>query len=265
MDTNLDVHNRERPHGLNGKLRKCKAHIIDIVLLEGTAVLEERIQKIQKEIIDQKIARYADVLLSGLIRHRILDEFRKIEAPMRAVYERFTEANQTWESTRLATQEATHAWDLPAKDFRSKLQVLVKWAESAALAWDRRSWPFEPSPFKYAQHVIAPSWLKTPNTFVKHRDILLQTIDFIREMSDHEVLEGRLDWPVGLSEFERSLKTFEAAQARAEAHQREETEAKATLESAKRECIEEQLKAIALLQPLSETEQLALYHVCWRE
>lgn len=261
MDIDLSAHDHERLHGLNGNLRKCKAYIIDIVLTEGADVLEKHIQKIQEEIVDQKTARYADVLLSGLIRHHILDGFRKMEAPMRAAYKLLAEANQKLEDTRLVTQEAMHAWEVSAEDFRSKLQVLGRWAESAALARDRQFLRIEPNPYLYALFVITPNRLRTPDDFVKYRDTFVRAIKFIREMSEHETLDGRLDWPVRLSEFERSLKTFETAQAHAGARQREETEAKAALDSARLKFREEQLKAIELLQPLSETEQLALYYL----
>jgi hypothetical protein len=261
MDSDTDVYDRERLHSLNGGLSWCEDFIVDVVLMKGTDTLEKLIQEDREGIAGHRVAQYADVLLAEFIRHRVLDGFRGVEAPMRAAYEPFAKAHQKREDTRLATEEATHAWEMPAEDFRPKLKALGEWAASAARARIRRIWRFEPNPFAYMNVVGTSSWLRTPCDFVKYHDSFSREINFIREMSEYEVTEGRLERPVGMSDFESSLKAFEAAQARVKALQDEEADAEAALDSARLKYLEERHKAIAVLQPLSEAGRWALFRL----
>lgn len=264
MNRDPDVYDRERLHSLNGGLSWCEDRIVDVVLMEGTDTLEKRIQEVREGIAGQKAAQYAGVLLADFVRHCVLNGFREVEAPMRAAYEPFAEAHQTREDARLATEEETHAWEVPAEDFRTKLKVLGKWAEAAALARSRRLWRVEPNPFAYMDVVGTSSWLRTPGDFVKYHDSFFREINFIRGMSEYEVTEGRLERPVGMSDFESSLKAFEVAQARAEARQDEEADAEAALDSARLKYREERHKAIAVLRPLSEAGRWALFRIVSR-
>lgn len=246
---------------MNGGLSWCQDCFVDVVVMEGSDTLEKWIQEVRGGIATQKAAVFADVLLADFVRHRVLDGFREVEAPMRAAYESFVEAHQKREDARLATEQATHAWEMPAEDFRSKLNVLGKWAESAARARFRRFWRAEQNPFAYMGVVGISRWLKTPGDFVKYHDSFFRGINFIREMSGYEVTEGRLERPVGMSDFESSLKAFEEAQTRVEARQNEEADAEAALGSAMLKYREERHKAIAVLRPLSEAGQWALFRL----
>ena len=261
MDKDPDVYDREQLYSLNGGLSWCQDRFVDVVAMKGTDALEKWIQGVLGDIATQKAAVFADVLLADFVRHRVLDGFREVEAPMRAAFESVVEAHQKREDARLATEQATHAWEVPAEDFRSKLKVLGKWAESAARAKFRRFWRAEPNPFAYVGVVGTSTWLKTPGDFVKYHDSFFREINFIREMSGYEVTEGRLERPVGMSDFESSLKAFEEAQTRVEARQNEEADAEAALGSAMLKYDEERHKAIAVLRPLSETGRWALFRL----
>lgn len=261
MNIDPDVYNRERLYSLNGGLSWCENFIVDMVLMASTDTLEKKIQEAREGIAGQKSAQYADHLLADFVRHRILDGFREVEAPMRAVYEPFAGAHKKWKDARLATEEATRAWEVPAEDFRSKLKVLGEWAESIELEWFRRFWKCEPNPFAFMGTVGTSNWLKTPGDFVKYHDSFFREIKFIRQTSENEAIEGRLERPVGMSDFESSLKALEAAQARAEARQDEEADAKAAIDSARLKYLEERHKAIAVLQPLSEAGRWALFRL----
>lgn len=261
MDRDPDVIDRERFRSLNGGLSWCEDRIVDVVLMEGTDKLEKWIQELQEGIAGKKAAQYADVLLADFIRNRVLDGFRKVEAPMRAAYEPFARAHQKRKDARLSTAEATQAWEVLAEDFRPKLSVLGKWAESAALARSRRLWPVEPSPFAFMNVVGTSSWLRTPGDFVKYHDSVYREIDFIRGISEYEVTEGRWERPVGMSGFELSLNAFEAAQARAMARLDDEAEAEAALDSTRLKYDEERYKAIAVLRVLSEAGRSALFQL----
>lgn len=261
MDSDTDVYDRERLHSLNGGLSWCEDFIVDVVLMKGADTLEKLIQEDREGIAGHRVARYADVLLAEFVRHCVLDGFRELEAPMRAAYEPFAKAHQKREDTRLATEEATHAWEVPAEDFRPKLKALGEWAASAATARVSRFWRVATNPFAYMDVVGTSSWLRTPGDFVKYHDSFSREINFIREMSEYEINEGRLERPVRMSDFESSLKAFEAAQARVEARQNEEADAKAALESARVKYLEERHKAIAVLQPLTEAGRWALFRL----
>lgn len=263
MDIDPDVYDRERLHSLNSGLSWCEDRIVNVVLMGSTDTLEKWIQEVRGGIAGQKAAQYADVLLADFVRHRVLDSFREVEVPMRAAYEPFTKALQAREEARLATEEETHAWEVPAEDFRLKLKVLGKWAEAAALAQIRRLFRVEPNAFAYMDVVGTSSLLRTPGDFVRYYDTFFREINFIRETSEFEVTEGRLEWPVGMSDFESSLKAFEVAQARAEARQDEEADAEAALDSARLKYREERHKAIAVLRPLSEAGRWALFRLFW--
>ena len=261
LDRDPDVYNHKRLHSLNGGLYWCQDHIVEIVLVNGTDKLEQSLHEVLEGSAGQKAAQYADILLAEFIRHSVLDGFREVEAPMRAAYEPFAEAHQKQEEARLATEQATCIWEAQAEDFRPKLKVLGKWAESAALARHRRLRRREPNPFAYMTVVGTSNWLKTPGDFVKNHDSCFREINFIRETSEVEVIEGRLERPVGMSDFESSLKAFEAAQASVEERQNEEVNAKAARESARLKFNEEQKKAIRVLQPLSDAGRWALFRL----
>lgn len=261
MDKDPDVYDSKRLYSLNGGLSWCKDRFVDVVHLKGTDALEKWIKEVRGDTANQKAAMFADVLLADFVRYRVLDGFREFEAPMRAAYETLVEAHQKREDARLATEQATLAWEVPAEDFRSKLKVLGKWAESEALAGFRRFWRVEPNPFSYMNVVGTSSWLKTPGDFVKYRDSFLREINFVREISVCEVTAGRLEQPVGMSDFESSFKAFEAAQALAETGQIEEADAESVLGSARLKYREERHKAIAVLEPLSQAGQWALFRL----
>lgn len=264
MDKDPDVYDGKRLHSLNGGLSWCENRFVDVVVSKGTDTLEQSIKEVRGEVANQKAAAFADTLLAEFVRHRVLDGFREVEAPMRAAYESVVEAHQKWEDARLATEQATHAWEVPAEDFRSKLKVLGKWAEAEALAESRRFWRFEPNPFAYMGVVGTSSWLKTPGDFVKYHESFFREINFIRERSKIEVLDGRLERPVGMSDFELSLKAFEEAQAHVQARQNEEAAVKAGLDSEWLKYCEERKKAIAMLRPLSEAGRWALFRLVRR-
>lgn len=230
-----------------------------MVLMTSTDALEKRIQEAREGIAGKKSALYADLLLADFVRHRILDGFRAVEAPMRAAYVPFAEAYKKWNDARLAREEATRAWEVPAEDFRSKLKILGAWAVSIEMEWFRQFWNCEPSPFAFVDMLGASNWLKTPGDFRKYHDSFFREIKLIRQNSENEAIEGRLERPVGMSDFESSLKALETAQARVEARQDEEADAKAAIDSAELKYREERHKAIAVLQPLSESGRWALF------
>ena len=260
MSRDHDVYDHERLHNVNFGLSWCEDRIVDAVHMAGTDTLEKWIQETREDIASQKAAQYADVLLADFVRHSVLDGFREVEAPMRAAYEPFVKAHQKRKDARLATEEATHAWEVPAEDFRTKLKVLGEWAASAARVRIFRLLRVE-NPLAYID-VVGTSWmLSTPGAFVKYRDAFSREINFIREMSEDEVTEGRLERPVWMSDFESSLKAFEAAQARVKARQDEEADAEVALDSARLKYREERLKAIAVLRPLSEAGRWALFRL----
>lgn len=261
MDRDPEVYDHDRLYSLNGGLDWCKNCIVDLVLMKGTDMLEKWIQDVPEGVTSQKAAQYADVLLADFVRHGVLDGFREVEAPMRAAYMLLEEAYKKREDARLATEEAALAWEVPAEDFRTRLKVLGNWAASTAQARARQFWQVEPSSFAYTEVVAASSWLKTPRDFVKYHDSFLRGINLIREMSNYDVIEGRLEQPVGMSDFESSLKVFKAAQARAEACQNEEAEAVAVFDSVELEYREVRHKAIAVLRPLSVAGQWALFRL----
>jgi hypothetical protein len=227
--------------------------------MTSTDTLEKRIQEAREGIAGKKSALYADHLLADFVRHHILDGLREIESPMRAAYQPFAEAHRKWNDARLATEEATRAWEVPAEDFRSKLKVLREWAVSIEMEWFRQIWNCEPNPFAFMGIMSTSNWLKAPGDFRKYHDSFFREINFIRRNSEIEAIQGRLERPVGMSDFESSLKALEAAQAHAEARLDEEADAKAALDSASLRYREERHKAIAVLQLLSETGQWALF------
>ena len=261
MDIDPDVYDRERLYSLSGGLYWCEDVIVNVVLMTSTDVLEKKIVETREGIAGKKAALYADQLLAEFVRHRILDGFREVESPMRAAYERYAEAHKKWDDARLAADEARRAWEVPAEDFRSKLKALGEWAVSIEMEWFRKFWNCEPSPFAYMGIVRTSNWLKTPGDFRKYHDAVFREIDFIRRNSEYEAIEGRLERPVGLSDFESSLKALEAAQAHAEARQDEEADAMAVIDSPRLKYREERHKAIAVLQPLSEAGRWALFRL----
>jgi hypothetical protein len=261
LNTDPDVYNYERLHSLNGGLSHCEKCIVDVVVMKGADALEKRLQELGEGTAGQKSAQYADIVLADFVRHGILDGFREVETAMQAAYESFAEAHKKREDARLTAEEATRAWEVPAEDLRLKLELLRKWANSVVLARAHRLLGIEPSPFSSKTVVGTSGWLKTPGDFVKYHNYILHEIEFIREMSEYEVTEGRLDRPVRMSDFETSLKVFEAAQAHVEARQGEEADAAAALESAWNKYYEERNKAIAMMHPLPEAGRWALFRL----
>lgn len=261
MGKDPDVYDHERLHSLNGGLSWCQERFVDAVAMKGIDTLKQWIEEVRGEAANQKAAAFADILLAQFCCYSVLNDFRNVEAPMRAAYKLVLEAHQKWEDARLATEQATLAWKVPAEDFRSKLKVLGNWAEAETLAEFRRDRKFDPNPFAYTRVACTWRWLKTPGDFVKYRDSFFHAINFIRERSEIELLGGRLEWPVAMSDFELSLKAFETAQAHVEARQNEEAAAKEAFDSKMSEYFEERKKAIALLSPLSEAGQWALFRL----
>lgn len=245
---------------MNGGLFMCQERIVDEVCMKGTDTLEKWIQGLREGIASQKAAQYADILLADFVRHSVLDGFREVEAPMRAAYEPFVKAHQKRKDARLATEEETHAWEVLAEDFRTKLKVLGEWAASAARARDIQLWKVE-NPVAYMNVVGTSSMLSNPGNFVKYHDALFREINFIRAISEEECIEGRWERPVWMSDFESSLKALEAAQARVKARQDEKADAEVALDSAQLRYREEQHKAIAVLRPLSEAGRWALFRL----
>lgn len=261
MDREPDVYDSEKLYGFHSQMVCYQDHIVDIVCMKGTDTLEQQLYECLEDSDDKKSAQYADILLAEFIHHCVLDGFREVEAPLGAAYKPFEEALQKQKDARLATEQAMQAWQVRAEDFRLKLKELGKWAESAARERHRRRYLHELNPFAFMTVVGTASWLKTPGDFVKYHDAVFREIDFIHEMSAREVIEGRLERPVRLSDFESSLKAFESAQARVEACLNEDAKAEAAREAASLKYNEERQKAITVLAPLSEAGRWALFRL----
>lgn len=246
---------RDSKSGVYFERRWCYNLIVNFLLLNDTNTLDEEIQEIREGTRGQRAALYADELLADFIRHGVLDGLREVEVPMRAAYRLFTEAYQKRKDARLATEEATHTWDGLNENFRPKLEVFKNWAESEQRAKICRFLNGVPG---YINPIDAPCSLRSASVSAKPYDFLDKKINFIREMLEGGIIAGRLDLPVGISDFESYLKALEVARDHLEARKAEEAATEAAFESAKVKYDEERSKAIAVLQLLSEAGRCAL-------
>jgi hypothetical protein len=261
MDRDPDVDDLKRLHSLNGGLSWCLEYIVDVVVMNDTETLVKLIREVREGIDHKQAAKYADVILADFIRKCVIDGLREVEAPMQNAYKQFVGAHQKWEVTRSATEKATHAWEVSAEDFLSKLKVMGQWAKSAALERIRRLWRFEPNPFAYMDVVGTSSMLRTPGDFEKYHESFFSEINFIREISEYEVTKGRLERPVGMSDFESAFEAFKVTLDRAKELKKTEVKAEKELNAAWSNYRKERQKAIAVLLPLSEAGRLALFEL----
>jgi hypothetical protein len=260
MFVDPEVYDRGRLDELNGGLFCCKKKIVYLVLSEGADTLEKLIRGLLGGANGEKAAQYADILLADFVRHRVLDGFREAEASMRATHQQYEAALQWLEDAKRATEKAKLAHEVHAGDFGAKLDKLRDWAQSVALARAQSSlyWRCKCNP---CGALRITTLRRTPGDSVQRHDAISCAIDFIREVSESEVIAGHLERPVPMSDFESSLKAVEAAEACANARLSEETDAAKKLHLAEQRCNEESKKAIAALSPLSEAGQWALFRL----
>lgn len=259
MNQRANCFDAKRLYSLNGGIQWCERRVVDVVLQQGVDALKRWAWKVRDGADGEKAAQLAEILLGDFVRNRILEGLSAVEAPLQATYRSYAEAHLKMEAASNATTEALEAWESAAQDFRSRLQALGSWAKGTAITKARNIWGGVVNDFAYVEITCAWKLLDTPEWFARHRVALYQDIDFIRDTVTDAFFAGSLEQPLGISDFETSLKGLESAQVRVESMEREEVEATADWEAARLVYDGERNRALAALRPLSKAGQWALF------